>query len=188
MESIARRARQFRIAHQAPRRLPRLPLRETRQGPSGLPAGAALHIMRISMHCRARAGRYNSTQKMAIAEALNQSLVEALGIPRGDRFVMLSEHGEDELFIDPDFTGMQRMRQGDDHHRAARRASWTGRQDGAAGRGARGGASRRCVRRAGEARQARRARRRAQTASRLGDSLPRTISMSVISRYSDSGR
>ncbi|WP_244103004.1 tautomerase family protein [Burkholderia gladioli] len=45
---------------------------------------------------------------MAIAEALNQSLVEALGIPRGDRFVMLSERGEDELYIDPDFMGMQR--------------------------------------------------------------------------------
>ncbi|WP_186028826.1 tautomerase family protein [Burkholderia gladioli] len=64
--------------------------------------------MRISTHCKARAGRYDSTQKMAIAEALNQSLVEVLGIPRGDRFVMLSEHGEDELFIDPDFMGMQR--------------------------------------------------------------------------------
>lgn len=45
---------------------------------------------------------------MAIAEALNQSLVEALDIARGNRFVMLSEHGEDELYIDPDFMGMQR--------------------------------------------------------------------------------
>ncbi|ASD84083.1 tautomerase family protein [Burkholderia gladioli pv. gladioli] len=64
--------------------------------------------MRISTYCKARAGRYDSTQKMAIAEALNQSLVEVLDIPRGDRFVMLIERGEDELFIDPDFMGMQR--------------------------------------------------------------------------------
>lgn len=59
-------------------------------------------------HAHLPKGRYNSTQKATIAEALNQSLVEALGIPRGDRFVLLSEHGEDELFIDPDFMGMQR--------------------------------------------------------------------------------
>ncbi|MEK6367520.1 MAG: tautomerase family protein [Burkholderia gladioli] len=45
---------------------------------------------------------------MAISEALIQSLVEALDIPRGDRFVLLSKTGEDELFIDPDFMGMQR--------------------------------------------------------------------------------
>lgn len=53
-------------------------------------------------------GRYSREQKIAIGNALNRSLVVALDIPPGDRFVMLSEHGEDELFIDPTFMGMER--------------------------------------------------------------------------------
>jgi phenylpyruvate tautomerase PptA (4-oxalocrotonate tautomerase family) len=39
---------------------------------------------------------------------LNRSLVEALNIPEGDRFVILSEHADDELFSDPTFMGMNR--------------------------------------------------------------------------------
>ncbi|MDX2705455.1 tautomerase family protein [Streptomyces sp. PA03-6a] len=54
------------------------------------------------------AGRYSPEQKHALADALNQSLVQALGIPEGDRFIMISEHGENELFLDPTFMGMQR--------------------------------------------------------------------------------
>lgn len=54
------------------------------------------------------AGRYTREQKKAIANALNQSLVVALGIPPGDRFIVLSEHGDDELFMDPSFMGMSR--------------------------------------------------------------------------------
>ena len=45
---------------------------------------------------------------MAIGNALNQSLVQGLDIPPGDRFVMISEHGDDELFIDPTFMNMKR--------------------------------------------------------------------------------
>lgn len=52
--------------------------------------------------------RFTSQQKRALADALNQSLVQGLGIPEGDRFVMISEHGEDELFLDPTFMGMRR--------------------------------------------------------------------------------
>lgn len=54
------------------------------------------------------AGRFSSAQKHALADALNQSLVQGLGIPGEDRFIILSEHGRDELFIHPTFFGMQR--------------------------------------------------------------------------------
>ena len=54
------------------------------------------------------ANRFSSQQKRALADALNQSLVQGLGIPEGDRFIMISEHGEDELFLDPTCMGMQR--------------------------------------------------------------------------------
>lgn len=54
------------------------------------------------------AGRFSSEQKRALADALNQSLVQGLGIPEGDRFIILSEHGPDELFLDPSFMGMER--------------------------------------------------------------------------------
>jgi phenylpyruvate tautomerase PptA (4-oxalocrotonate tautomerase family) len=54
------------------------------------------------------AGRYTSAQKRALADALNQSLVLGLGIPEDDRFIMISEHGEDELFLHPTFMGMDR--------------------------------------------------------------------------------
>ncbi|WP_447725959.1 tautomerase family protein [Sphingomonas koreensis] len=54
------------------------------------------------------ASRFSSEQKRALADALNQSLVQGLGIPEGDRFIILSEHGPDELFLDPTFMDMQR--------------------------------------------------------------------------------
>jgi phenylpyruvate tautomerase PptA (4-oxalocrotonate tautomerase family) len=53
-------------------------------------------------------GRFSKQQKIAMGNALNQSLVEALNIPKEDRFVILSEHGEDELFIHPTFMDMKR--------------------------------------------------------------------------------
>ena len=59
-------------------------------------------------HAHIPKGRFAREQKIAIGNALNQSLVQALGIPPGDRFVILSEHGDDELFIDPTFMGMNR--------------------------------------------------------------------------------
>lgn len=59
-------------------------------------------------HAHIPKGRFSREQKMAMGDALNQSLVEALDIPREDRFVILSEHGEDELFIHPTFMDMNR--------------------------------------------------------------------------------
>lgn len=54
------------------------------------------------------ANRYSAAQKRALADALNQSLVQALDIPEGDRFIMISEHGDNELFLHPTFMGMER--------------------------------------------------------------------------------
>lgn len=54
------------------------------------------------------AGRYSDDVKIALADALNQSLVQGLGIPEGDRFIMLTEHGPNEIFMHPTFMGMQR--------------------------------------------------------------------------------
>lgn len=54
------------------------------------------------------AGRYTDAQKRALADALNQSLVQGLGIPEGDRFVIISEHTKSELFLHPTFMEMER--------------------------------------------------------------------------------
>ncbi|MGF6770554.1 phenylpyruvate tautomerase PptA (4-oxalocrotonate tautomerase family) [Paraburkholderia sp. GAS199] len=59
-------------------------------------------------HAHLPKGRFSRERKIAIGNALNQSLVQGLGIPAGDRFIVLSEHGDDELFIDPTFMDMTR--------------------------------------------------------------------------------
>ncbi|OZI26342.1 tautomerase family protein [Bordetella genomosp. 9] len=59
-------------------------------------------------HAHVPKGRYTRDRKMAIGNALNQSLVQGLGIPEGDRFIVISEHGDDELFIHPTFMDMAR--------------------------------------------------------------------------------
>ena len=59
-------------------------------------------------HAHIPKGRFSRERKIAIGNALNRSLVEALNIPEGDRFIMISEHADDELFIDPTFMGMNR--------------------------------------------------------------------------------
>jgi phenylpyruvate tautomerase PptA (4-oxalocrotonate tautomerase family) len=59
-------------------------------------------------HAHLPKGRFSRGRKIAIDNALNRSLVKALNISQGDRFVMLSEHADDELFIDPTLMGMNR--------------------------------------------------------------------------------
>src|ERR1700738_1009238 len=54
------------------------------------------------------AGRFSSEEKHGLADALNQSLVLGLGIAEGNRFVMISEHGDDELFLHPTFLDIHR--------------------------------------------------------------------------------
>jgi phenylpyruvate tautomerase PptA (4-oxalocrotonate tautomerase family) len=54
------------------------------------------------------AGRFTSKQKHALADAFHRALMESFGTPPGDRFIIMSEHAEDELFIDPTFPDMRR--------------------------------------------------------------------------------
>ena len=59
-------------------------------------------------HAHVPAGRLSSHEKRGLAEALNLALHEALGTPMEDRFIVISEHGEDELFIHPTFPELRR--------------------------------------------------------------------------------
>ncbi len=54
---------------------------------------------------------YSSTtneQRRAIASAVYEAMRETIGIPEGDRFIVLTPHDENELFVDPNFQGMHR--------------------------------------------------------------------------------
>ncbi len=59
-------------------------------------------------HAHLPRGRFTTDQKRALADALAQSLVEALGLKEDDRFLCISEHGEGELHMHPTYMGMQR--------------------------------------------------------------------------------
>lgn len=59
-------------------------------------------------HAHIPRGRFSAEDKRALADAFNRALVEALNIPAEDRFVILSEHGPDELFLHPTFMEMKR--------------------------------------------------------------------------------
>jgi phenylpyruvate tautomerase PptA (4-oxalocrotonate tautomerase family) len=59
--------------------------------------------VRISVHAST-----SKDQKAAIADAVYQAMRETIGIPENDRFMVLTAHGPEELFVDPHFMGMQR--------------------------------------------------------------------------------
>ena len=61
-----------------------------------------------TFHAHIPAQKFTSDEKRALADALNLALHEALGTPMDDRFIIISEHGEDALFIHPTFPGLQR--------------------------------------------------------------------------------
>jgi len=54
-------------------------------------------------HAYIPAQKFSSEEKRALADALNLALHEAMETPMDDRFVIISEHREDELFIHPTF-------------------------------------------------------------------------------------
>ncbi len=60
-------------------------------------------LVRISVH----AGVAGS-QRAAIAKAVYEAMRETIGIPEGDRFIIVTAHGDEELFVDPNFMEMQR--------------------------------------------------------------------------------
>jgi 4-oxalocrotonate tautomerase len=49
-----------------------------------------------------------SNQRKAIADAVYEAMRQTIGIPEGDRFIIVSSHRDDELFVDPGFMGMKR--------------------------------------------------------------------------------
>ncbi|SFA70615.1 tautomerase family protein [Selenomonas ruminantium] len=51
---------------------------------------------------------FTPQEKKGLADALNLALHEAMGTPMDDRFILLTEHREDEFFITPTFPNMQR--------------------------------------------------------------------------------
>jgi 4-oxalocrotonate tautomerase len=54
---------------------------------------------------------YSSTtceQQTAISSAVYEAMREAIGIPEGDRFIVLTEHEKEELLIDPRYMGVRR--------------------------------------------------------------------------------
>lgn len=50
---------------------------------------------------------FDAIRRRAIADAVHEALVEAIGIPTDDRFQVLSSHGDD-LIYDPDYLGIAR--------------------------------------------------------------------------------
>ena len=59
-------------------------------------------------HAYVPAEKFSSEEKRALADALNLALHEAMDTPMDDRFVIISEHREDELFIHPTFPAQKR--------------------------------------------------------------------------------
>jgi len=59
-------------------------------------------------HAHIPAQKFSSEEKLALADALNLALHEAMDTPMDDRFVIISEHKDDEFFIHPTFPDMKR--------------------------------------------------------------------------------
>jgi phenylpyruvate tautomerase PptA (4-oxalocrotonate tautomerase family) len=59
-------------------------------------------------HAHIPAQKFSSEEKLALADALNLALHEAMDTPMDDRFVIISEHREDEFFIHPTFPNVKR--------------------------------------------------------------------------------
>jgi phenylpyruvate tautomerase PptA (4-oxalocrotonate tautomerase family) len=49
-----------------------------------------------------------ATYRKAILEGLYQALRETFNVPEGDRFMILTEHDEDDFVYDPDYLGIHR--------------------------------------------------------------------------------
>ena len=61
-----------------------------------------------TFHAHIPAQKFSSEEKRALADALNLALHEAMNTPMDDRFVIISEHKDDEFFIHPTFPAMER--------------------------------------------------------------------------------
>lgn len=61
-----------------------------------------------TFHVHIAAQKFSSEEKRGLADALNLALHEAMDTPMEDRFVIITEHKEDEFFIHPTFPDMKR--------------------------------------------------------------------------------
>lgn len=61
-----------------------------------------------AFHVHIAAGTFSSEEKRGLADALNLALHEAMETPIEDRFIIISEHKDDEFFIHPTFPDMKR--------------------------------------------------------------------------------
>ena len=53
-------------------------------------------------------GSTTPEQRGAIAEAIYEAMRASIGIPEGDKFILVTPHGPGEVFADPAYMGMQR--------------------------------------------------------------------------------
>jgi phenylpyruvate tautomerase PptA (4-oxalocrotonate tautomerase family) len=60
-------------------------------------------LIRISVH-----DAMPTANRRAVADAVYAAMRNTLGIPEGDRFIILSAHTQDEFYIDPSFMGVNR--------------------------------------------------------------------------------
>lgn len=60
-------------------------------------------LVRISVH-----QHVDAAKRRILADAAYDAMRTAFGIPEGDRFIVVTAHGEGELFIGQDFMGMNR--------------------------------------------------------------------------------
>ncbi|EIE3038196.1 tautomerase family protein [Escherichia coli] len=61
-----------------------------------------------TFHVHIAAQTFSSEEKRALADALNLALHEAMDTPLEDRFIIISEHNDDEFYIHPTFPDMKR--------------------------------------------------------------------------------
>ncbi|MDF2043820.1 MULTISPECIES: tautomerase family protein [unclassified Pantoea] len=61
-----------------------------------------------TFHAHIAAQTFSSEEKRGLADALNLALHEAMDTPMEDRFIIITEHKEDEFFIHPTFPEMKR--------------------------------------------------------------------------------
>lgn len=61
-----------------------------------------------TFHVHIAAQKFSSEEKRGLADALNLALHEAMDTPIEDRFIIITEHREDEFFIHPTFPDMKR--------------------------------------------------------------------------------
>lgn len=51
-----------------------------------------------------------TAHRRSIADGVYEALRETIGIPEGDRFQIITEHDNDDLFVDPHYLGIERSR------------------------------------------------------------------------------